>query len=73
MVQHQDGVNLEHLFSNETTTPATTVELLQLILAIISHPCTKAAQMNSVISLLLVKLATIVKAQKLNNNIIAND
>jgi hypothetical protein len=73
MVHQQDGESSEHSYLNETTTPATTVELLQLILATISHPSTKGAPMNSVISLLLVQLATIVKAQKPNNNSIVNE
>jgi hypothetical protein len=73
MVQHQDGESSEHLYLNETTTPATTVELLQLIRATISHPSTKGAQMNSVISLLLVQLATTLKAQKPNNNTTENE
>ena len=73
MVQHQDGENSEHLYLNETTIPATTVELLQLIRATISHPSTKGAQMNSVISLLLVQLATTLKAQKPNNNTTENE
>ena len=73
MVHQQDGESLERSYSNETTTPATTVELLQLIRATISDPSTKAAPMNTVISLLLVQLATIVKAQKPNNNSIVNE
>ncbi len=74
VMDHQHvGENSDYSYLNETTTPATTVELLQLIQSIISHPSTKAAQMNSVISLLLVNLATTVKAQKLSNNTIVND
>jgi hypothetical protein len=49
MVHQQDGESLERSSLNETTTPVTTVELLQLIRATISHPSTKAAPMNSVI------------------------
>ena len=72
MVHQENGEHLDKPYLNETTTPATTVELLQLILATISHPSTKAAPMNSVISLLLVQLATIVKAQKPSKNTIVN-
>ena len=73
-MDHQHvGENLEHLYLNETTTPATTVELLQLLQSIISHPSTKGAQMNSVISLLLANIATTLKAQKLNKNTIVNE
>ena len=74
VMDHQHvGENSDYSYSNETTTPATTVELLQLIQSIISHPSIKGAQMNSVISLLLVNLATTVKAQKPNNNTTEND
>ena len=73
-MDHQHvGENLEHLYSNETTTPATTVELLQLLQSIISHPSTKGAQMNSVISLLLANIATTLKAQRPNKNTIVNE
>jgi hypothetical protein len=44
MVHQQDGESLEHSYSNETTTPATTVEFLQLIQSTISHPSTKGAR-----------------------------
>ena len=71
MVHQQDGESSEHSYLNETTTPATTVEFLQLIRSTISHPSTKGAQMNSVISLLLAQIATTLKAQKPNNNLIA--
>ena len=73
MVHQQDGESLERSYSNETTTPATTVEFLQLIQSTISHPSTKAAQMNSVISLLLVHIATTLKAQRPSNNLIVNE
>ena len=73
MVHQQDGESLERSYLNETTTPATTVEFLQLIQSTISHPSTKAAQMNSVISLLLAQIATTLKAQKLSNNSIVNE
>ncbi len=73
-MDHQHvGENSDCMYLNETTTPVTTVELLQLIQSIISHPSTKAAQMNSVISLLLANIATTVKGQKLNNNTIVNE
>jgi len=62
------GERLDFTYLNETTTPATTAELLKLIRAIISHPSTKAAQMTSLISLLLVQLATTVKALELKND-----
>jgi len=68
MVHQQDGESLEHSYLNETTTPATTVEFLQLIQSTISHPSTKAAPMTSIISLLLVHIATTVKALELKNN-----
>jgi hypothetical protein len=73
-MDHQHvGENSEHSYLNETTTPATTVELLQLIQSIISHPSIKGAQMNSVISLLLANIATTLKAQKPNKNTIVNE
>jgi hypothetical protein len=73
-MDHQHvGENLDYLYLNETTTPATTVELLQLIRSIISHPSIKGAQMNSVISLLLANIATTLKAQKPNKNTIVNE
>jgi ATP-dependent Clp protease ATP-binding subunit ClpA len=73
MVHQQDGESLEHSSLNETTTPATTVEFLQLIQSIISHPSIKGAQMNSVISLLLANIATTLKAQRPNKNTIENE
>ena len=73
MVHQQDGESLERSYLNETTTPATTVEFLQLIQSTISHPSTKGAPMNSVISLLLAHIATTVKAQRPNNNSIVNE
>ena len=74
VMDHQHvGENSDYSYLNETTTPATTVELLQLIQSIISHPSIKGAQMNSVISLLLANIATTVKAQKPNNNTTVND
>lgn len=73
-MDHQHvGENLEHSYLNETTTPATTVELLQLIRSIISHPSIKGAQMNSVISLLLANIATTLKDQRPNKNTIVNE
>jgi hypothetical protein len=73
-MDHQHvGENSEHSYSNETTTPATTVELLQLIQSIISHPSIKGAQMNSVISLLLANIATTLKAQRPSKNLIVNE
>jgi hypothetical protein len=73
-MDHQHvGENLEHSYLSETTTPATTVELLQLIQSIISHPSIKGAQMNSVISLLLANIATTLKAQRPSNNSIVNE
>ena len=73
MVHQQDGESLERSSLNETTTPATTVEFLQLIQSTISHPSTKAAPMNSVISLLLAHIATTLKAQRPSNNLIVNE
>ena len=73
-MDHQHvGENSEHSYLNETTTPATTVELLQLIRSIISHPSIKGAQMNSVISLLLANIATTLKDQRPNKNTIVNE
>jgi hypothetical protein len=73
-MDHQHvGENSEHSYLNETTTPATTVELLQLIQSIISHPSIKGAQMNSVISLLLANIATTLKAQRPSKNSIVNE
>ena len=73
-MDHQHvGENSDSLYLNETTTPATTVELLQLIRSIISHPSIKGAQMNSVISLLLANIATTLKAQRPNKNTIVNE
>jgi hypothetical protein len=73
-MDHQHvGENSEHSYLNETTTPATTVELLQLIQSIISHPSIKGAQMNSVISLLLANIATTLKAQRPNKNTTVNE
>jgi hypothetical protein len=68
MDQHHAGERLDLQYSNETTTPATTAELLKLIHVIISHPSTKAAPMTSVISLLLARIATTVKAIEQKNN-----
>ena len=73
MVHQQDGESLEHSSLNETTTPVTTVEFLQLIRSTISHPSIKGAQMNSVISLLLAHIATTLKAQRPSNNLIVNE
>ena len=73
MVHQQDGESLERSSLNETTTPATTVEFLQLIRSTISHPSIKGAQMNSVISLLLAHIATTLKAQRPSNNLIVNE
>ena len=73
MVHQQDGESLERSSLNETTTPVTTVEFLQLIRSTISHPSIKGAQMNSVISLLLAHIATTLKAQRPNNNLIVNE
>ena len=73
-MDHQPvGENSDYSYLNETTTPATTVELLQLIQSIISHPSIKGAQMNSVISLLLANIATTLKAQRPNKNTIVNE
>jgi hypothetical protein len=73
-MDHQHvGENSEHSYLNETTTPATTVELLQLIQSIISHPSIRGAQMNSVISLLLANIATTLKAQRPNKNTTVNE
>jgi hypothetical protein len=73
-MDHQHvGENSEHSYLNETTTPATTVELLQLIQSIISHPSIKGAQMNSVISLLLANIATTLKAQRPSKNTTVNE
>ena len=68
MDQQHVGENLESQYLNETTTPATTAELLKLIQSIISHPSIKAAQMTTLISLLLAQLATTVKVIGLKND-----
>jgi hypothetical protein len=41
MDHQQNGENLDYSYLNETITPATTVELLQLIQSITSHPSSK--------------------------------
>ena len=63
MDQQTNGVNLDDEYLNETTTPATTVEYLQLLTSITSHPSVKVAPMNSIISLVLAKTATYLKEQ----------
>ena len=68
MDQQHVGERLDSTYLNETTTPATTAELLKLIQSIISHPSIKAAQMTTLISLLLAQLATTVKAIGLKND-----
>ena len=73
MDQQQDGERLDSQYLREITIPATTAELIQLTRSIISHPSTKGAPMNSVISLLLAHIATTVKAQRPNNNLIVNE
>ena len=68
-MDHQDnGEHLDNLSSNETTTPVTTVEYLQLLQSIISHPSTKAATIQSLISLLLARTATTLKAIEQKKN-----
>ena len=66
--QHLNGESLERLYLKETTTAVTTAEVLKRIQSTISHPSVRAAQTNSVISLLLVQLATILKEQNHPNN-----
>ena len=68
MDQQHVGERLDSTYLNETTTPVTTAELLKLLQSIISHPSTKAAQMTTLISLLLAQLATTVKAIGLKND-----
>lgn len=63
MDQQTNGVNYDNEYLNETTSPATTVEYLQLLTSITSHPSVKVASMNSVISLVLAKTATFLKEQ----------
>jgi hypothetical protein len=67
-VLHLNGERLGRLYLKETTTPVTTAEILKRIQSTISHPSVRAAQTNSVISLLLAQLATILKEQKVPND-----
>ena len=68
MVHQQDGESLERSSLNETTTPVTTVEYLQLLQSIISHPSSKAATIHSITSLVLAQTATTVKAIEPKNS-----
>jgi hypothetical protein len=68
MDQQQDGERLDSQYLREITVPATTAELIQLTRSIISHPSTKAATITSLISLLLVQLATTVKDLELKSS-----
>jgi len=55
-------------YSDEITTPVTTVEYLQLLQSIISHPSSKAATIHSITSLVLAQTATTVKAIEPKNS-----
>jgi hypothetical protein len=68
MVVQVDGERLELQYSDETTTPATTAEYLQLLQSIISHPSSKAATIHSITSLVLAQTATTVKAIEQKNS-----
>jgi hypothetical protein len=46
MVHQENGEHSDKPYLNETTTPVTTVEFLQLLQSTISHPSTKGATMN---------------------------
>ena len=73
MVHLENGEHSDKPYLNETTTPVTTVEFLQLIRVTISHPSTKAATIAQVISLLLVQIATTLKAIEQKNNILKTE
>ena len=68
MVHLENGEHSDKPYSNETTTPATSVEFLQLLQSTISHPSTKAATTTQIISLLLVQIATTLKAIEQKNS-----
>jgi hypothetical protein len=68
-MDHQDnGETLDNSYSDETTTPATTAEYLQLLQSIISHPSSKVATITSITSLVLARTATTVKAIEQKNS-----
>lgn len=68
MVVLLDGERLDLQYSDEITTPVTTVEYLQLLQSIISHPSSKAATIHSITSLVLAQTATTVKGIGQKNN-----
>ena len=68
MVHQENGELLDKPYLNETTTPVTTVEFLQLLRSTISHPSSKAATTTQIISLLLVQIATTLKAIEQKNS-----
>jgi hypothetical protein len=73
-MDHQDnGETLDKSYLNETTTPATTAEYLQLLQSIISHPSSKGATIQSLTSLLLVHIATTVKATEPKKNTLSSE
>ena len=68
MVHQENGEHLDKPYLNETTTPVTTVEFLQLLQSTISHPSSKGATTTQIISLLLVQIATTLKAIEQKNS-----
>ena len=68
MVHQDNGEHLDKPYLNETTTPATTVEYLQLLQSTILHPSSKGATIHQIISLHLVQIATILKAIEQKNS-----
>lgn len=68
MVHQENGEHLDSSYLNETTTPVTTVEFLQLIRATTLHPSSKGATITQIISLLLAQIATTLKAIEQKNS-----
>jgi hypothetical protein len=68
MVHQENGEHSDKPYLNETTTPVTTVEFLQLVQSTTSHPSSRGATITQVISLLLVQIATTLKAIEQKNS-----
>ena len=68
MDQQQDGVSYENKYSNETTTSASTVEVLKQIQSIISHPSSRVGQMTQQILWQVARDAITAKVRELRNN-----
>jgi hypothetical protein len=68
MVHQENGEHSDKPYLNETTTPVTTVEFLQLLQSTTSHPSSRGATITQVISLLLVQIATTLKAIEQKNS-----